>query len=90
LAKARALLVNTTPEGVTAYVDADYHNPELIISDARDVLNFTEPMAVLFMGVLGHASDFDAASSIVARVMDAVPSGSYLAHWEGNDINPIT
>jgi hypothetical protein len=29
LAHARALLTNTTPEGVTAYVDADYHNPEL-------------------------------------------------------------
>jgi S-adenosyl methyltransferase len=24
----------------------------------------------------------------VARVMDAVPSGSYLALWDGNDTNP--
>jgi S-adenosyl methyltransferase len=41
LAHARALLVNTTAQGVTTYVDADYHNPDLIISDARNVLDFT-------------------------------------------------
>jgi hypothetical protein len=40
LAHARVLLNNTTPEGVTAYVDADVHDPGLIISDARNVLNF--------------------------------------------------
>jgi hypothetical protein len=88
LAHARALLTNTSPEGVTAYIDADFHDPELIISEAGNVLNFNEPIAVMFMGVLGHARGFDAARSIVARVMDAVPSGSYLAHYEGNDINP--
>jgi S-adenosyl methyltransferase len=45
LAHARALLTNTTDEGVTAYIDADFHHPELIISDARNVLNFNEPVA---------------------------------------------
>jgi hypothetical protein len=88
LAHARALLTNTTPEGVTAYVDADYHNPELIISDARNVLNFDEPMAVMFMGTLGHARDFDTARSIVARIMEAVPSGSYLVHWDSANTDP--
>jgi hypothetical protein len=88
LAHARALLVNTSPEGVTTYVDADYHNPDLIISEARKVLDFDEPIAVLFLGVLGHARSFDEARSIVARVMDAVPSGSYLAVNDSNDVNP--
>jgi ubiquinone/menaquinone biosynthesis C-methylase UbiE len=87
LAHARALLTNTTPEGVTAYIEADYHQPELIISDAHNVLNFDQPIAVMFMGVLGHAASFEAARSIVTRVMDAVPSGSYLALWDGNDTN---
>ena len=54
LAHARALLTNTTPEGVTDYIDADVHDPELIIADARNILNFTQPIAVMFMGVLGH------------------------------------
>ncbi|MGH3803720.1 MAG: SAM-dependent methyltransferase [Pseudonocardiaceae bacterium] len=85
LAHARALLVNTTPEGVTTYVDADFHAPDLIISDARNVLNFNQPVAVMFMGVLGHVIDFDEMRSIVVRVMAAVPSGSYLALWDGTD-----
>jgi S-adenosyl methyltransferase len=85
LAHARALLVNTTPEGVTTYVDADFHDPDLIISDARNVLNFTEPVAVMFMGVLGHVADFDELQSIVARVMAAVSSGSYLVLWDTTD-----
>ncbi len=83
LVHARALLVNTTPEGVTTYVDADVHDPELIISDARNVLNFSQPIAVMLMGVLGYVADFDEARSIVARVMAAVPSGSYLVLWDG-------
>jgi hypothetical protein len=85
LVHARALLVNTTPEGVTTYVDADLHDPELIISDARNVLNLSQPVAVMLMGVLGYVADFDEMRSIAARVMAAVPSGSYLALWDGTD-----
>lgn len=83
LVHARALLTNTTPEGVTAYVDADLHNPELIISDAGNVLNFNQPIAVMLMGVLGYVTDVDEMFSIVSRVMAAVPSGSYLVLWDG-------
>jgi hypothetical protein len=82
LMHARTLLRNTTPEGVTTYVDADLHDPDLIISDARNVLNFNRPVAVMFMGVLGHVLDFDEVRSIVARVIAAVPSGSYLALYD--------
>jgi ubiquinone/menaquinone biosynthesis C-methylase UbiE len=87
LAHARALLTNTTPEGVTNYIDADFHDPELIISYAHNVLNFNEPIGVMFMGVLGHVADTEEMVSIVHRVMAAVPSGSYLALWDGNDTN---
>jgi hypothetical protein len=41
----------------------------------------------MFMGVLGHVADFDEMRSIVARVMAAVPSGSYLALWDGTNTN---
>jgi S-adenosyl methyltransferase len=85
LMHARTLLHNTTPEGVTTYVDADFHNPELIISDARNVLNFTKPVAVMFMGVLGHVAEFSKMRSIVGTVMAAVPSGSYLVLWDSPD-----
>lgn len=83
LAHARALLTNTTDEGVTTYIDADFHDPERVITDARNVLNFTQPIAVMFMGVLGHARTYDDMLRIVRTVVNAVPSGSYLVLWDG-------
>jgi ubiquinone/menaquinone biosynthesis C-methylase UbiE len=84
LARGRSKLV-TTDEGVVCYVQADYHNPELIVSDSRNILNFTAPIAVMFMGVLGHVGEYERARAIVARVLDAVPAGSYLVLWENTD-----
>ncbi|GAB3536521.1 SAM-dependent methyltransferase [Phytohabitans suffuscus] len=85
LAHARALLRNTTDEGVTGYIDADLHDPDQIVADARNILNFTQPVAVMFMGVLGHVSDYDEVRSIVGRVMEAVPSGSHLVLWDSTN-----
>jgi S-adenosyl methyltransferase len=85
LTHARALLVNTTPEGVTTYVHADYHDPEQIIADGANVLNYNEPVAVMFMGVLGYEPELAEMRSIVGKVMDAVPSGSHLVLWDGTD-----
>jgi hypothetical protein len=87
LAHARALLIGTTSEGVTTYVESDVHDPDLIISDARNVLNLTQPVAVMFMGILGHVAEFTEVRSIVTRVMAAVPSGSYLALHDGTNTN---
>ena len=83
LAHARALLTNTTPEGVTAYIDADYHEPEQIVADARNVLNFSQPIARHVHGRARPRSDYDDMRRIVSTVMDAVPSGSYLTLWDG-------
>ncbi|MGP4014733.1 SAM-dependent methyltransferase [Saccharopolyspora sp. 5N708] len=86
LTHARALMMNTTDEGVTSCIDADYHDPESIISDARAILNFSQPIAVMFMGVLGHVAEYEDAVSITRRVMAAVPSGSYLILWENTNV----
>ncbi|MFI6871775.1 SAM-dependent methyltransferase [Nocardia sp. NPDC050406] len=88
LAHARALLTSTTDEGVTAYLDADFNNPEDIIAGARNVLNFTKPVAVLFMGVLGHARSYRDMRRIVDTMMAAVPSGSYLGLNDGSTDDP--
>ncbi|MGH3585113.1 MAG: SAM-dependent methyltransferase [Pseudonocardia sp.] len=82
LAHARALLVNTTPDGVTSYVDADFHNPDQIVADARNLLNFDKPIGVMFMGVLGHVADYGESHAIVSRVMAATAPGSYLTLWD--------
>jgi hypothetical protein len=81
------LLHNTTAEGVTAYVEADYHDPDVVLAGAREHLDFDRPIAVMLMGVLGHARSFEASNAVVSALVDAVPSGSYLAVWDGNDTN---
>ncbi|TQM26583.1 SAM-dependent methyltransferase [Nocardia bhagyanarayanae] len=83
LAHARALLVNTTDEGVTTYLEADFNDPEMILADARHVLNFSKPIAVMYIGVLGHARSYDQVRRVVNTMMDGVPSGSYLALYDG-------
>ena len=87
LAHARALLTSK-PEGVTNYVDADLHDTELVLREAKRTLDFSEPVAVLFMGVLGHVEDDAVAMGIVRKAMAAVPSGSYLAVYDGTDTSP--
>lgn len=85
LAHARALLTSSTAEGVTEYIDADYHRPEAILTQARNTLDFDRPIAVMFMGVLGHVAEFATMRTIVASVVEALPSGSYLTLWDGTD-----
>jgi hypothetical protein len=86
LAHARTLLVNTTPEGTTSYVHADVREPETILANARNTLDLDRPVAVMLLGILGHAApDFDDMRSIINRLMAGVPSGSYLALLDGGD-----
>ena len=42
----------------------------------------------MLMGILGHVGDDDEAPSIVRRLLDALPSGSYLALCDGTNTNP--
>ncbi len=77
LAHARALLTST-PEGATAYVDADARDTATILAAAAGVLDFSQPIAVMSLLVLQYVPDEDRPHEIVSRLMDAVPSGSYL------------
>jgi S-adenosyl methyltransferase len=88
LVHARALLT-TTPEGATDYVDADLHDPSTILEAAGKTLDFGQPVALLLMGILGHITEDDEARSIVKRLLDALPSGSYLALYDGTDTDPV-
>jgi O-methyltransferase involved in polyketide biosynthesis len=77
LVHARALLTSTSP-GVTAYIDADLREPEKILQAAADTLDFTQPVAIMLLGVLNFVLDTDEARTVVRRLVDAVPSGSHL------------
>jgi len=84
LTHARALLTST-PEGRTAYVDADLRDPDHVLQEAAGTLDFTQPVAIMLMGILGHIADDGQAQTIVERLVGAVPSGSYLAMNDGTD-----
>lgn len=86
LAHARALLTST-PEGVTDYLDADLHDPDTVLSAAAKTLDFGTPVGLMLLGVLGHVEDYEQAQSIVQRLLDALPSGSYLVQCDGTATN---
>ena len=78
LAHARALL-DSSEAGATEYIDADLRDTGTILSQAADLLDFTKPVAVTLISILHALLDADDPHAIVAQIMDAVPSGSYLA-----------
>jgi hypothetical protein len=77
LAHGRALL-DSTPEGATAYIDADARDTDTILRKAAETLDFSQPVAVMFLLVLQYIPDSDGPGQVVSRLMDALPSGSYL------------
>jgi O-methyltransferase involved in polyketide biosynthesis len=84
LVHARTLLKNTTPEGVTEYVQADVREPKPIIEAAAETLDLTRPVAVMLLGILGHATPrTEHARAVITELMAAMPSGSYLTLLDG-------
>jgi S-adenosyl methyltransferase len=77
LAHARALLTST-PAGATAYLDADLRDTAGILTAAAQTLDFTQPIALMLLIILHLIPDGDDPYGIVATLMQALPSGSYL------------
>ncbi|WP_326597197.1 SAM-dependent methyltransferase [Streptomyces sp. NBC_01803] len=84
LAHARALLTST-PEGVTAYIDADVRDPEGILTAAEKTLDLGKPVALVLMGIMGHIKDFDEAKSLIQRLLAPLAPGSFLVHYDGTN-----
>ncbi|MCM3920316.1 SAM-dependent methyltransferase [Frankia sp. AiPs1] len=80
LTHARALLAST-PQGRTAYLDADLRDPERILTAAelQSTLDLTEPVALSVIAILHFVPDDADPYGVVARLLEALPSGSYLA-----------
>jgi O-methyltransferase involved in polyketide biosynthesis len=88
LRHAQALLTSS-PQGKTDYIQADLRDTDTILADAARTLDFTQPVAVILIAVLHFIPDADDPYQVVARLMAALPSGSYLvmAH-AASDIAP--
>ncbi len=78
LAHARALLTSA-PQGATGYLDADARDTATILAGAAELLDFSEPVAVMLIAILQLLTDDDDPYRLVAELTAAIPSGSFLA-----------
>jgi S-adenosyl methyltransferase len=88
LAHAHALL-KSTPQGATAFIDGDLREPDDILRQAAETLDFSQPVGVMLLGVLHFLLDGDDPYGVVVRLLDAVVPGSALvvSHL-ASDIQP--
>ncbi|MBN3928132.1 SAM-dependent methyltransferase [Streptomyces verrucosisporus] len=76
---AQALL-RSTPEGRTAYLHADATDPDSILNhpEIHEILDLSRPVGLSLNALLHYIGDENGPHEIVARLVDAMPSGSYL------------
>jgi hypothetical protein len=82
-------LNNGTAEGATACLLVDMRDVELVLKDAAAILDFDQPVAVLFVSVLHFLSDNEDPHGLVRSYLDRLASGSCLvvSHL-ASDIQP--
>jgi SAM-dependent methyltransferase len=84
LSHARALLTSS-PQGATAYVDADLRRPDEIL-DAPELaatLDLSQPVALMLLAVLHFFPDSVDPQALVRRLVSALAPGSYLVMSHG-------
>jgi hypothetical protein len=93
LAHARALLTSS-PEGRTAYIDADVRDPAAILGhpSVHDVLDLSQPVALMLVAILHFVTDEAKPAEVIAALLDALPPGSYLvaSHLSTEHDTPAT
>jgi hypothetical protein len=79
MAHARALMTSD-PAGATAFIQADLREPGRILADPelRATLDLGKPVALMLVAVLHFLTEADHPRDIVAELLAALPSGSYL------------
>lgn len=77
LAHARALLTSSK-EGRTAYIQADLREPDTILAQAAETLDFSQPVALMLVAILHFLPDSHRPAEAIAALLDALPRGSYL------------
>jgi S-adenosyl methyltransferase len=71
-------LLTSSGEGATEYIDAYMRDTGTILSKAGQLLDFTQPVAITLISILHAVPDSDDPHAAAARLLDAVPPGSYL------------
>lgn len=88
LAHARALLTST-PEGATRYLDKDMRDTAGILTDATEILDLSQPTALMLLGVLGHVADHEDACTLVRSLLDGLAPGSFLVICDGSESEAV-
>jgi hypothetical protein len=67
--------------GRTAYIPADLRDPASILSNpvAREVIDFSRPVALMLVAILRFIEDQDHPAEIIKTLVDALPPGSFVA-----------
>jgi len=78
LLHAQALLTSSA-QGALDYIDADLRDPQTILAQAAQTLDFSRPVAVMLIAIMHLIGDRDDPGGIIRQLMAAVPAGSYLA-----------
>jgi S-adenosyl methyltransferase len=96
LAHARAMMRSEHdggaghPGGLIGYVRAEVTDPAAIVAGAREMLDFSQPVAIALPLTLGFVADTAAAAGIVSALAGAVPSGSHVViHHIASELNPV-
>lgn len=92
MSHARALLRGVSKD-TTGYIEGDLRDPAMILAVAREKLDFTRPVAIMLMGIIGHIGnpaerDDDYALSLVDCLKEALPAGGYLVLRDATDTEP--
>lgn len=72
----------STPAGAADFIEADLYQPAGILAAAARTLDFSQPVALLLMGVMGHIGDSE-AYPIVRDLVGGLSAGSYLVLQDG-------
>ena len=80
--RAEALMAD---DATTAVVRADLRDIDEVLARAARLLDFAEPVALMFVAVLHCVEDCDEAAGIAARYLAALAPGSYLVLSHSTD-----
>jgi hypothetical protein len=80
LAHARALMTSS-PEGRTEFIMADIREPGAILSapELAKTLDMQQPVALMLVAILMYFYEHEGVYEWVSALVDALPSGSYVA-----------
>jgi S-adenosyl methyltransferase len=79
---AEALMADNA---TTSVIRADMRDVDAVLSRAGELLDFSQPVALLFVASLHHLEDEDDPAGVVARYLAAMSPGSYLVLSHGTD-----